>query len=122
MKGPILVIDDEASIRDMLGTYFEMHGYEVKRAASAEAALRLCADEKIKLITLDIVLPDTDGLEFLEVLRGRYPQIPIIVATGNDPTPTLINTAKERGASGFASKTAPLPDLLQQVETLIGLQ
>jgi two-component system, NtrC family, nitrogen regulation response regulator NtrX len=122
MKGPILVIDDEKSIRDIVGSCLRQHGYSVEMAGSAEEAIRVCSEQSIKLIILDVVLPDCDGLELLTVLKRKHPQVPIIIATGNEPTNSLINTAKERGASGFASKTALLSELLQQVETLMNLE
>lgn len=122
MNAKILVIDDDASIRDMLCSYLQSNGFSVVTASTGAEALRQCQNEKFDLITLDIVLPDADGLDLLANIRSLAPDTPIIIATGNDPDQVLINTAKRRGASGFASKTAPLKELLSQVQALIGLQ
>jgi DNA-binding response OmpR family regulator len=122
MKGRILIIDDEPSIQDALGSYLKQSGFTVVTASSGQEALAACQREEFDVITVDVVLPDTDGLELLSKLRAMKPMTPIIVATGNDPTPTLLNTAKKNGASGFASKMAPLNELVAQVETLMQMK
>lgn len=122
MNTKILVIDDEAAVRDMLSSYLQCHGFIVMAASTGAEALRQCRIEKFDLITLDLVLPDVDGLDLLASIRNFDRDTPIIIATGNDPNQALINAAKMRGASGFASKTGPLKELLAQIQTLAGLK
>jgi DNA-binding response OmpR family regulator len=121
MKGHILIVDDEASIRDLLSSYLRNNGFVVTTACSGEEALKACKNEKLDLITLDVVLPNEDGLEVLAKIRSLDPVIPVIMATGNDPI-EVIGVARRRGATAFASKTAPLSELLAQVEILVGLK
>ena len=120
MNLTILVIDDETSVRDMLSTYLQHHGFSVMTAGTGEEAMQQRQNQRFDLITMDVELPDVNGLDLLAKIRSVDRDTPIIVATGNNPTPVLINTARRNGASGFASKTAPLPELLAQVQSLIG--
>src|SRR6185295_5774994 len=62
MKEHILVVDDEAPIRDLLGEFFRRRGYTVTTAATGEDALRLADEVVLQLVILDIALPDADGL------------------------------------------------------------
>jgi len=115
MKQHLLVVDDEAPIRNLLSIYFEKRGYRVTAVAGAEEARR-CADEfPLSLVILDIDLSDADGLELLVAFRKAYPRLPIIMLTGMGYDDELLQEALKKGASGYMSKTLPLDQLLMEV-------
>jgi DNA-binding NtrC family response regulator len=115
MKQHILVVDDEPPIRELLQSYFTKHGYEVTTAADAQTALRISDEVPLHLVILDVLLPESDGLEVLEQLKGMHPNLPIIIMTGIGFDEELLQEAIQKGASGYVSKTLPLDQLLMEV-------
>jgi two-component system, NtrC family, nitrogen regulation response regulator NtrX len=115
MKQHILVVDDEPPIRELLASYFKKHGYDVTTAADAVETMRLADEVPLHLVILDVLLPDTDGLEILEQLKGAHPNLPIIIMTGIGFDEELLQEAIQKGASGYVSKTLPLDQLLMEV-------
>ncbi len=84
---PILVIDDDATTRDMLRRQLERQGWRVIEAASGEEGLA-CIDAAPALVLLDLMMPGMDGFAFLDALRGRgdADDIPVIVLTAKELT------------------------------------
>lgn len=117
MKPHILVVDDEAPIRELLSTYFQSRGYEVSSAATAYDAMIKAAETSLAVVLLDLVLPDADGLEVLGSLKKTHPDMPVIIMTGMGSDEALLKEAKEKGAAGYVSKTLPLDKLLAEVES-----
>jgi DNA-binding response OmpR family regulator len=115
MKQHILVVDDEEPIRELLATYFGKHDYQVTTAGTAAEALRLADDTALNLVVLDIALPDGDGLEILGELRASHPNLPVVMLTGMGFDEELLQEARQRGASGYVSKSLPLDQLLMEV-------
>lgn len=115
MKQHILVVDDEPPIRELLKSYFAKHGYEVTTSSDAQEALRLADETPLNLVILDVLLPDTDGLEVLERMKSAHPNLPIIIMTGIGFDEDLLQEAIQKGASGYVSKTLPLDQLLMEV-------
>jgi DNA-binding response OmpR family regulator len=115
MKMRILVVDDEAPIRELLSTYLKKYGYEVVTAENATEARRMADEEAINLVILDVVLPDADGMEVLSSIRQSHPNLPIVMLTGIGFDEELLQEAQQRGASGYVSKTLPLDQLLMEI-------
>lgn len=115
MKQHILVVDDEAPIRDLLSAYFTKHGYQVSTAETAADALRIVDEQPVQIVVLDVLLPDTDGLETLAQIRQSHPKLPVIIMTGIGFDEELLQEALQKGASGYVSKTLPLDQLLMEV-------
>lgn len=115
MKQHILVVDDEEPIRELLGSYFQKHGYEVTTAGTALEATRYADTTRLNLVVLDIALPDADGLEVLANLRRAHPSLPIVMLTGMGFDEELFQEARAKGANGYISKTLPLDQLLMEV-------
>jgi DNA-binding NtrC family response regulator len=115
MKQHILIVDDEAPIRELLESYFTKHGYEVTTAADAAEAISKADSVPLHLVILDVLLPDSDGLEILEKLKSAHPALPIIIMTGIGFDEELLQEAIQKGASGYISKTLPLDQLLMEV-------
>ena len=105
----ILVVDDHALIREALRSVFnELIGtVAVSEAGSVREAMDLICDHAaFELVTVDLTLPDGDGLDFLALLRERYPAMCIVVLSAHHDRET-VTSALEAGALGFISKSAP---------------
>ncbi|VAX33941.1 Response regulator receiver protein [hydrothermal vent metagenome] len=80
----ILIVDDDPSIRMLYKEELEDEGYDVVTASSGEEALRLFEEENPDLVTLDILMPDMDGIQVLRKMKEKKPRLPIIMSTAYD--------------------------------------
>ena len=118
----LLVIEDHALVRE--GLVRLLAGIEddtqVGEAPDFEAGLNLLdEDSDIDLIFLDLALPGIDGFAGLDVLRHRYPAIPVVVVSAFDDVPT-INRVINLGASGFIPKSYSGEELLNAAREVLG--
>ncbi len=111
----ILVIDDDALARGVIGEMLAAVGYEVVSAGTAAEALELFMDEEVSLVVSNIVLPDLSGLELLETMRLHRPSLPIILVTGANTRDNL-SEAFTRGADGLVAKPFIEGELQDAVE------
>src|ERR1700726_364757 len=81
LAGAVLIIDDEAGIRESLQTLLEMEGFAVETAATGEAGLQRIGEHPFALILLDLALPGRDGLEILTEIRNHETRLPVIMIT-----------------------------------------
>jgi len=102
-KSRILVIDDEAAIRDSLRMTLEYEGYEFIGAATGQEGLALAERESPDLVLLDVKMPGMDGLEVLDRLRSMNDGIPIVVISGHATISTAVEATK-KGAFDFIEK------------------
>jgi putative two-component system response regulator len=114
----ILVIDDDAVVRDVIGEMLAVAGYEIVAAATAAEALELFMDERIGLVVTDIVMPDVSGLELLEAMRLHRPSLPIVLVTGANTRDNL-SEALSRGADGLIAKPFTRTELQDAVGTAL---
>ncbi len=78
---PILIIDDEQSIRSLLAKILRLEGYEVFEAETASQGQAILAGEKISVVITDVKLPDANGVELVSAIKALYPEIEVIVIT-----------------------------------------
>src|SRR2546422_6647130 len=102
-KSRVLVIDDEAAIRDSLRMTLEYEGYEFVGAATGQEGLALAEREGPDLVLLDAKLPGRDGLEVLERLRNMNESLPLVVVSGHGTISTAVEATK-KGAFDFIEK------------------
>jgi two-component system, NtrC family, nitrogen regulation response regulator NtrX len=102
-KTRILVIDDEAAIRDSLRMTLEYEGYEFVGAATGQEGLALAERDAPDLVLLDVKMPGMDGIEVLERLRNMNDQLPIVVISGHGTISTAVEATK-KGAFDFIEK------------------
>jgi DNA-binding NtrC family response regulator len=81
MAGSVLIIDDEAEIRESLQTLLELEGYEVETAATGQQGLHRIGQRAFDLILLDLALPDRNGLDILADLHSQDPGLSGIIIT-----------------------------------------
>src|SRR5688572_10497010 len=119
MKQRILVVDDEAQIREMLSMYFVRHGYEASTAGDSAETLRIIKETPVDVVVLDISLADEDGLKLLEQLKQAYPQLRVIMLTGMGFVEDLLQEAQQKGADGYVIKVLPLDELLLAIQRIL---
>src|SRR5688500_16201604 len=97
-KSRILVIDDEAAIRDSLRMTLEYAGYEFVGAATGQEGLAVAERETPDIVLLDIKMPGMDGMEVLSRLRQMNETTPVVMISGHGTTSTAVEAIK-RGRS-----------------------
>ncbi|ETW97559.1 MAG: hypothetical protein ETSY1_22150 [Candidatus Entotheonella factor] len=78
----VLIVDDDASIRNLLHLYFEQEGYEVETAETGEQALERFESGRFHLVILDYYMPGINGLEVASAIHGQDPSVPLVLITG----------------------------------------
>jgi two-component system nitrogen regulation response regulator NtrX len=105
MATDILVVDDEADIRELVAGILEDEGYSVRTAKDAEEALAAISARRPHLLLLDIWLEGSrlDGLALLDVVKGQHPDLPVVMISGHGTIETAVAAIK-RGAYDFIEK------------------
>jgi two-component system, NtrC family, nitrogen regulation response regulator NtrX len=110
-KTRILVIDDDAAIRDSLRMTLEYNGHEFVGAATGPEGLALAEREAPDLVLLDIKMPGMDGMDVLSRLRSMDETVPVVMISGHGTTSTAVEAIK-RGATDFLDKPFESTDRL----------
>ena len=111
----ILIVDDDASVRDVISVLLQEEGYECRTASSAESALDVAAAEAPPLVISDMKMPGRDGIWLLEAFRERYPETAVIMLTGYGDTEAAVDCLR-RGAVDYLLKPPKLTDLIRAIE------
>jgi two-component system response regulator AtoC len=106
----VLVIDDDPGVRDYLEALVTRQGYRVFPVADAEEALATLDRTQPDIITLDVVLPGMDGLETLQKLKQRLPEVPVVMLSGHGQARNIVD-AMRHGASDFLRKPFEVEEL-----------
>ncbi len=117
MDRTILIVDDEADIRDILQFNLENAGFSVDCASSAEEALEKLSD-KHSLILLDVMMGGISGFKMAETLRGWGNDIPIIFLTAKDRQDDLL-TGFSSGADDYVSKPFSIQEVIARVHAVL---
>src|SRR5256714_14597805 len=107
----LLLVEDEAPLRQAIAEQLADRGYHVEQAESGEAAIARLADFAFDIIITDLRLPGVDGSAVIEAAVARYPEIIAIVVTGYGTVKDAVEAIK-RGASDFVSKPFQIDELL----------
>src|SRR5712692_4260127 len=116
--GSVLIIDDEAAIRESLETLLEFEGYTVASAGTGEEGLAKLAERPFDLVLLDFALPDHNGLEVLADIRDRDPQLAVIMITAYGTVDNAVR-AMQNGATNFIQKPWDNEKLLADVRAAV---
>jgi len=111
----ILVVDDDPSIRMLYKEELEDEGYDVVAASSGEEALRLFEEEDPDLVTLDILMPDMDGIQVLRKMKEKKPRLPIIMSTAYDYRDDFAVWASE----AYVVKSSDTTELKETIKRLL---
>lgn len=119
-KSRVLVVDDEADIRELLGMTLARMGVESHGAATREEALALLSANSYELCLTDMRLPDGDGLSVLEHVSKQHPQMPVAVITAHGSTENAV-AALKAGAFDYLSKPVSLEQLRALIRSALNL-
>jgi len=113
-KGSILVIDDEAEIREGLELLLKTEGYRVTMADTGQSGLLRLGEQPYDLLLLDVSLPDRNGIELLKDIRRQDPHLPIVLITAYGSI-EMARAAFKSGAMDYITKPWSNDELLAQV-------
>src|SRR6516162_1071976 len=116
--GNILVIDDEAGIRESLEVLLTLEGYSVKTANDGQQGLRMLEMESFDLVLLDLALPGQSGLELLPQIKERQPETPVIMITAYGTVENVVEAVRA-GAENFIQKPWDNEKLLADIRSAI---
>jgi two-component system nitrogen regulation response regulator NtrX len=113
----VLVVDDEADIRDLVSGVLEDEGYAVRTAADSNSALEAVEERRPSMVLLDVWLHGSrlDGLQLLQEIKGRDPSIPVLMISGHGNLDTAVAAVKE-GAVDFIEKPFEAERLIYLVD------
>ena len=117
-SGWVLIIDDEAEIRESLETLLGLEGYNVDSAASGEEGLARLGEQNYDLVLLDLALPDRNGMELLSEIRAQDSQLAIIMITAYGTVENAVR-AMQVGAANFIQKPWDNEKLLADVRAAV---
>jgi two-component system OmpR family response regulator len=114
----ILVVDDEPSITDAVGTALRYEGFDVRSEGTGRGALSAAADFRPDLIVLDIMLPDLDGLEVTRRLRRDGVRTPVLFLTARDATEDKVSGLTV-GGDDYVTKPFSLAEVVARVRAVL---
>jgi two-component system NtrC family response regulator len=117
----ILLIDDDESIRKVIGYMLEEAGYAVETVGSADLALKAFTERRPDLVLSDIKMPKKDGIELLGDLKAVDPRVPVIILTAFGTVETAVEAMK-RGAADYLTKPIARDELVMTVAKALRLQ
>jgi len=117
-KTRILVVDDEASITELLGLALRYEGFDVATAADGRRALAAATDFRPELIVLDIMLPDYDGFEVARRLTAQGQRIPILFLTARDATEDKVR-GLTLGGDDYVTKPFSIEELIARIRAIL---
>jgi len=115
-KNRILIVDDDASVREMLTRVLASEGYSVWAAADGMVALQIAAATKVDLVLLDLNLPGKSGWDTFERLTAENPMLAVIIITARS---NQLFTASSAGVGALLEKPLDFPKLLQTIRRLL---
>ncbi len=118
-KGSVLIVDDEAVVRDSLSKWLREEGYEVDTAENATEALKRLVAQRWDLALVDIRMPGTDGIELQKRLHQIDPDLIVIIITGYASVETAVQALKQ-GAYDYVTKPFDPDDIAHLIRNAIG--
>ncbi len=112
--GKILIVDDDAQLRNSFAKLLSAEGHTVQTAATGEGGLKVVAAEQPDLVIMDVRLPGLDGLQTFKAIHEKQPKLPVIIMTAYGTTETAIQATK-LGAFEYVLKPFDIPEMLGAV-------
>ncbi len=117
-KYSILLVEDEENLQEALKLNLELEGYEVSSCFDGAQALKMVAQEHFKLLILDVMLPELDGITVCETIRLNNTELPILILSAKNSSADRVLGLK-KGADDYLTKPFNLEELLLRVDKLI---
>ncbi|MCG2785942.1 MAG: response regulator transcription factor [Anaerolineae bacterium] len=117
----ILIIDDEASLRQTLARILQQAGFEVTTAQDGEQGLSFMQTTSFELVFMDIRMPGMPGLEVLEFVRSQHPNLPVVLFTAQPDLNSAVE-ALRRGATDYLLKPLKPETIIERARTILAAQ
>jgi two-component system OmpR family response regulator len=114
----VLVVDDEATLAELLTMALRYEGWEVRAAGTGDEAVRSARQFRPDAVVLDVMLPDVDGLEVLRRMRGHDPQVPVLFLTARDAVQDRI-AGLTVGGDDYVTKPFSLAEVVARLRALM---
>ncbi|MHB8449326.1 MAG: response regulator transcription factor [Mycobacteriales bacterium] len=114
----LLVVEDEPSIRELLGTALRYAGFQVTSVTCGREALAAAEGERPDLVVLDVMLPDLDGFTVLRQLRAGGQQMPVLFLTARDSTADKV-TGLTVGGDDYVTKPFSLEEVVARIRAVL---
>lgn len=115
----LLVVDDEEVVCQGCRRIFAPQGFEVETSTDPREGLRLASEKDYAAVVLDIRMPSMSGIQFLEQLRGKKPDIPVVLITAYPSVPDAAS-AMRLGAADYVTKPFTPEDLTRTIQRVLG--
>lgn len=113
-KVPLLVVDDEPLLRNVVCTLLGREGYTCGQAGSVQEALALLEREPFSLVLCDLEMPGERGIDLVKALQPRMPEIAVVIVSGRNDM-SIITDCLEQGAYGYVFKPFQVREILVQI-------
>ncbi|HEX7311374.1 MAG TPA: response regulator transcription factor [Gaiellaceae bacterium] len=117
MSGSVLLVEDEENLASLVRAYLEKEGYNVIPVTSGAEALRAVDCEPVRLVVLDLNLPDMDGLDVCRQIRTRS-SVPVVMLTARDEEPDRL-AGLETGADDYIGKPFSPRELVARMKAVL---
>jgi two-component system OmpR family response regulator len=114
----VLVVDDEASLTDLLSMALRYEGWEIRTAPDGQKAIAAAREFKPDAVVLDIMLPDIDGLQVLQRMRADGSDVPVLFLTAKDALDDRI-AGLTAGGDDYVTKPFSLEEVVARLRSLI---
>ena len=115
MSEKVLLVDDEGDFLEALSQRMTSRGMEVTTTTSAREAIKKVEEGSFDAVILDLMMPEMDGLEVLQTLKQKKPEIQVILLTGHGSVAKGIEAMK-LGAMDFLEKPAEIKELTEKIK------
>lgn len=115
MTEKVLIVDDDKAFLQILAERMQNRGMEVTTAESAAAALQLLEKESYDAVLLDLMMPEMGGIEALQIMRKKQPEVQVIFVTGH-PSVSKGVEAMKLGAMDFIPKPVDMSELTEKIQ------
>jgi DNA-binding response OmpR family regulator len=119
--GHILIIDDEATLRQTLARILLRADFDVTTAASGQEGLALLAQQPFDLVYLDIRMPDMNGMEVLKAIHAKLPETPVVLFTAQPDLNSAVEALRQ-GATDYLLKPLQPHDLIDRTQKVLARQ
>ena len=117
MPGSVLLVEDEENLASLVQAYLQQEGYEVRVTGTGADALQVLDDEPVRLVILDLTLPDIDGLEVCRRIRQRS-SVPVVMLTARDDEADRL-AGLDTGADDYIGKPFSPRELVARMKAVL---
>jgi DNA-binding response OmpR family regulator len=118
LNGHILIIDDEAALRQTLTRILQRTGLQLTSAASGQEGLNYIARQSFDLVYLDIRMPDMNGMEVLKIIHASHPELPVVLFTAQPDLSSALEALRQ-GATDYLLKPLKPNDIVERTRAIL---